>query len=150
MILIKTAKANQRSESSSEIKRTVPVYKRFNGIIFGKAYSVICRGSREVAIFGALPEFSRVAAQKQRAVFLRRMTKDRFPFFFGVARREGNGNFDFIQRPFLPSAAIEQNFRQFLSFFFYLRQYGEDNHCAYAMCSVRIGKIACDKDYFGI
>ena len=93
-----------------------------------------------------MPEFASVGAEEERAVFLRGMTEDRFAFLFRVAREKGHGDFNLVERPLLPCAAIEQRFWNLNSLVLELTQNSKGDKRADAVRAVRIGKVVRDEN----
>ena len=110
----------ERRARALEINGSVPTDKRFNRVEFGQTNAIIRVGRRQVPVFRAAPEFSRVGTEEERAVLLGRVPENRFALLFGISRRERDGDFNLIERPFLPRASVEQGFGYFFSLFLHL------------------------------
>src|SRR5262245_54817363 len=128
----------------------IPADKGFEGVVFGQAEAVVAVGGAGIAVFGTLPEFAGVAAGKESFVFLALMHEDSFALFQQVARRKGDGDFDFVQGIFLPRAAIEEDFWPIAVSRFVLLDRSKDGLGTDAVRAVRIGEIAGDIDLLRI
>ena len=93
-----------------------------------------------------MPELPWIASGEERFVLLAFVHEDRIAFEGQIAGAKGHSDFDFVKGVFLPSSAVQEDFRERLTSGLPIEQYRKDRLGADAMRAVWVGQIASDVD----
>ena len=93
-----------------------------------------------------MPELPWIASGEECFVLLAFVHEDRIAFKGQIAGAKRHSDFDFVKGVFLPSSAIQEDFRERLASGFPIQEHCKDRLGADAMRAVWVGQIASDVD----